>query len=454
MDAKLSVKQNIIIASTLFGMLFGAGNLIFPVHLGQMAGAEFIPASLGFVIAGVGIPILGIIAIGASKSDGLFVLTNNISRGFAYFLTTVLYLAIGPCFVMPRSASISFNSGLGSIIGDSFNHQIAFLIFSVVFFAIVTFFSLRPSGITTWIGKIINPIFLVFLGVLLIIALINPLADIFSIEPTPDYVQSPFFNGFQQGYATMDALAGLAFGIILINIVKDMGVKSASGITKSIVIPSLITGGLMVLIYTSTIIMGAQSRGVFDLSSNGSIALNQISNYYFGIYGDAVLFIIVTLASIKTSIGLTTSCSETFLEMYPNRFSYKKWASIFIAISFSISNIGLDNIIEISTPVLSFLYPIAIVLIILAFSGKHFEQSSIVYKWTVGLTCIPAFFGFLAGLPLPAIDFLQIHGIVEIVGNVFPFSDIGFGWVIPSILGFVIGLTVYKFKNKSLSKAD
>lgn len=283
MNKKLSSKQILVVASTLFGMIFGAGNLIFPVHMGQLAGSNFILGTLGFVITGVGIPILGIIAIGYSESKGLFSLTSKVGKYFAYIYTMILYLAIGPMCVMPRSASIAYGSGLSTIIGESFNQDLAFLIFSIIFFAITLFFSLKPSGITTSVGKIINPIFLIFLFFLIFVALLNPLANVFEVQPTAEYEAQPFFYGFIQGYGTMDALAGLAFGIILIDIVKRMGSREPSAITKNIMIPSVLTGCLMMTIYTLTIIMGVESRGGFDISSNGSIALSQISNNYFGI---------------------------------------------------------------------------------------------------------------------------------------------------------------------------
>lgn len=149
MDKKLNAKQIIVIASTLFGMLFGSGNLIFPVHLGQMAASNFIPATIGFVITGVGLPVLSVVAISVSESDGLYSLASKVSIKFANVYTIILFLTIGPLCVMPRSASISYNAGLSSIVGDKMDQHIAFLLFSLVFFGMVAFFAFKPTGITT-----------------------------------------------------------------------------------------------------------------------------------------------------------------------------------------------------------------------------------------------------------------------------------------------------------------
>ena len=192
-------------------------SLIFPIHLGQVAGSQIFLATLGFIATGVGIPLLGIIAIGFSRSNGLFDLVAHTSKRFATFFTCLLYLTIGPFFVIPRSASISYNVGMSTIIGDLFNQKVAYLIFSVLFFVIVAIFSFKPSGITTWIGKIINPLFLFFFFILIIVALFNPMGNAADIKPAQDFEEHPFFNGFLEGYGTMDVIAGIAFGIIIVN---------------------------------------------------------------------------------------------------------------------------------------------------------------------------------------------------------------------------------------------
>ena len=104
--------------------------------------------------------------------------------------------------------------------------NVVLLIFSLIFFALVLFFSLRPAGITVWIGKIINPLFLIFLSVLVISALINPSAGIAEVAPAAGYESGALFSGFIEGYGTMDAIAGLAFGIVVIDIIRSMGVTN------------------------------------------------------------------------------------------------------------------------------------------------------------------------------------------------------------------------------------
>lgn len=440
---RLSLKQKILVAGTLFGMFFGAGNLIFPVHLGQIAGSNSVTAMIGFIITAVGIPILGVAAIGNTHSDGLQSLSNRVGKGYGYFFTCLLYLTIGPFFAIPRCATTSFTTGVQPLIPDSFTESTALMIFSLAFFAIVLFFSLRPANITVWIGKIINPVFLVFLAILVISALCNPGAPISMAVPEEAYQNNALFSGFIEGYGTMDAIAGLAFGIVVIDIIRAMGVSDDRAAAKDVLSSGAMTGLLMAGIYAATIIMGAQSRGLFEISENGGIALAQISGHYLGSFGSIVLAVTITFACLKTSIGLVTSCADTFKRMFPNSFSYKIWATIFTVVSFLFSNFGLSKIISYSVPVLMFLYPLAITLILLALTEKLFGKDRIVYVCVTGFTCVAALFDLFKTLPEAVQNTLNLRPLIAFAEKYLPLYEINLGWVVPAAIGLAIGLIIH-----------
>ena len=352
MKKHLTFKQKILVAGTLFGMFFGAGNLIFPVHLGQLAGRNVLPAMIGFIITAVGIPILGVAAIGVTHSDGLQTLSGKVGKGYGIFFTCLLYLTIGPLFAIPRCATVSFTTGITPLLGADSPERLYLLLFSAVFFAFVLFFSLRPGKITVWIGKIINPLFLFFFAVLMLAALLAPGAAVSAVEPVEAYRSDAFFPALIEGYGTMDAIAGLAFGIVVIDVIRRMGVDNDDAIAEDVLSSGLLTGILMAVIYIVTILMGTQSRGLFEISENGGIALTQIAGHYLGGVGLFILAFTITFACLKTSIGLVTSCSETFVKMTHGKLSYKAWAILFTLFSFAVSNVGLSAIIEYSIPVL------------------------------------------------------------------------------------------------------
>ena len=449
MKKKLSFKEYVYVASMLFGLFFGAGNLIFPIHMGQMAGANMWVSVLGFLVTGVGLPLLGVAALGISRSTGLFDLSSKAGKPYGLFFTCLLYLTIGPFFAIPRCATTSFTVGLEQILPNNGRERLYLFLFTLAFFAAALIFSLFPGKILTVVGKILNPCFLLFLGVLVAVSLISPSAAVSDVAPQGDYVSKPFFTGFLDGYNTMDALAGLAFGIIVVRVISGLGVKEPGAIASNTVRSGIFSCLLMALIYVAVAVVGAQSRGIFDTSENGGIAFAQIAQHYLGYAGLFVLAATVTLACLKTSVGLITSCAETFSGIFKKGPSYRVWAIIFSAVSFLFANLGLNSIITYSLPVLMFLYPLAIVLILLALFGKFFGHDRRVYAWTIGFTLLPAVYdGFMTlNANVTIIDSTVIR---EITSKYLPFSDLGLGWLCPAAVGFAIGLTMHLVSRRKI----
>ena len=439
---KLTLRQKILVAGTLFGMFFGAGNLIFPVHLGQMAGQNALPAIIGFIITAVGIPILGVAAIGITHSDGLQTLSGKVGKGYGIFFTCLLYLTIGPLFAIPRCATVSFTTGITPLLGADSPERLYLLLFSAVFFAFVLFFSLRPGKITVWIGKIINPLFLFFFAVLMLAALLAPGAAVSAVEPVEAYRSGAFFPALIEGYGTMDAIAGLAFGIVVIDVIRRMGVDNDDTIAEDVLSSGLLTGALMALIYVVSIVVGAQSRGLFELSENGGIALTQIAGHYLGGVGLFILAFTITFACLKTSIGLVTACAETFSKMTNGKISYRSWAILFTVFSFAVSNIGLSAIIEYSIPMLMLIYPPAIALILLAFLGKFFAHDRTVYIATMIGTWAAAIFDCMKTLPAPVQTALHLDTPIAFAAAHLPLFDKNLGWLLPAVIGFAAGMAI------------
>ena len=191
------------------------GTLFSPFLWGSCRGTICGSAAAGFLITGVGLPLLGVAALGISREDGLMGVSSRVGRRYGKFFTCILYLTIGPFFAIPRCATVAYTVGVERIIPDSMQTAVL-AVFSLLFFAAVLFFSLRPGEILTWIGKVLNPLFLLFLGLLVIRALLSPMGSISGAAPEGAYAAGAFYQGFLEGYNTMDALAGLAFGIIVV----------------------------------------------------------------------------------------------------------------------------------------------------------------------------------------------------------------------------------------------
>ena len=284
----------------------------------------------------------------------------------------------------------------------------------------------------------------------MIAALLAPGAAASAVEPVAAYQSDAFFPSLIEGYGTMDAIAGLAFGIVVIDVIRRMGVDNDDAVAVDVLGSGVLTGLLMAVIYVVTILMGTQSRGLFEISDNGGIALTQIAGHYFGGVGQIILAVTITFACLKTSIGLVTSCSETFVKMTHGKISYKLWAILFTLFSFAVSNVGLSAIIEYSIPVLMLIYPPAIALIILAFIGKFFAHDRAVYVATMIGTWAAAIFDCMKTLPASVQTSLRLDVPIAFAEKYLPLFDKNLGWLLPALVGFVIGMLIRSSRKGAL----
>ncbi|WP_423407821.1 branched-chain amino acid transport system II carrier protein [Heyndrickxia sp. MSNUG] len=437
MQKKISFSTYGVIGTMLFGMYFGAGNLIFPIQLGQLAGTNFWHALIGFLVTAIGLPFLGILAIGLSGSNGLRDLASRVHPLFGVVFSMALYLTIGPFFAIPRTATVPFVVGFEPYINPG-QANLWLGIFSFVFFAIVYFFSLHPAKVMDYIGKYLTPAFLIFLLVLILTSIFKPMGNFG--EPSGDYTNLAFITGFKEGYNTMDALASLAFGIVVINAIKGQGITKPKDIANATLKSGIFAMALMMLIYGLITYMGASSINAIGTFDNGGQIFAAVAQHYFGSFGAILLAIIIVLACLKTSIGLITACSEFFNNLFP-KVSYKMFVLLLCIVSFTIANFGLNNIIQFAVPVLMFLYPLAIVLILLTLLSPLFGHKQSVYAASMLLTFFVSFFDGYSALAasLPNLTSSFFNSVKTFYMDYLPLYEIGLGWIIPALIGAAIG---------------
>lgn len=279
---KLTWKDYLVVASLLFGLFFGAGNLIFPLHLGQLAGSNWGTAAIGFLITGVLLPLLSVLAVAITHADGVYDIGKPLGAGFAVAFMVLIHATIGPLFGTPRTATVSFTVGLAPFIPKNM-HGLALLIFSALFFLAAFAFSYHQNNILSNVGKVLNPLFLALLFLVFVVAFACPLGNPQTAAVTAAYKHGALANGFLEGYNTMDALAGLAFGITVVTAVRGMGQKDAKNVSKVVAKSGLLAVLAIGIIYLLLILMGAMSLGRFKVSDNGGVAFNQIVNVYGGV---------------------------------------------------------------------------------------------------------------------------------------------------------------------------
>lgn len=245
---KKSTNSLIPIGLMLFALFFGAGNLIFPVFMGQNSGVNTILATIGFLLTGVGLPILAVAAIGYSGSD-LQALASRIHPKYAVFFTVLLYITIGPAFATPRTATTSFEIAVAPFFGSAMK-QMALYVFCFIFFVVSWWLSVTPTKLVNRIGKVITPVLLLFLALLFVFSIIHPMRP---WQPAADGYRDgmkALTQGFLDGYGTMDALAAFVFGIIVINSVRQYGAKTNEEVALCTLKSGLIAGFFLAIIET------------------------------------------------------------------------------------------------------------------------------------------------------------------------------------------------------------
>lgn len=446
MNNKVALSSQFAIGFMLFALFFGAGNLIFPAELGQYAGENLWKGIGGFLITGVGLPLLGVVAIAYSGSKNLEDLASRVSPAYGVFFTALLYLTIGPFFAAPRTATVAYEVGIMSYVPEN-NQQLGLFIFSIVFFAITLVFSLYPAKIVSNVGKVLAPTLVVLLGVLLVVAFVKPMGLIGNAES--GYVEGPFITGFLEGYNTMDALASLVFAIIVINTIRSFGVTNKGQILSVTVKTGFIAAILLAVIYVGISYLGGISVEHLGLFDNGGPVLSGAASYYFGTIGSVLLAVMITLACLTTAIGLVTANAEYFNTLFP-KISYKVLVVFFSTITFIIANFGLANIIAFSIPVLMFLYPLSIVLILLTFTSRLFNHARLVYVATIAITFLIAIVDGITELSKTLeVEFNFIQPVVDFYEKVLPFYEEGLGWLVPAFIVIVVTGIIAKVLNIS-----
>lgn len=422
----LSNKDIIFIGLMVFSLFFGAGNLIFPPELGQESGGNFPFAIAGFLISGVGLPLLGILAIAyVSEKGSSDDLSKKVHPIFAVALTSITYLTIGPFFAAPRTGVVSYEIGIVPFLQDGSN-SFTLAFFTIVYFLVVYILALNPGKFVDRFGKMITPFLLVALFILISAVIIKP----FNVPPSSsdEYRDYPLFKGITEGYLTMDAIVSIVFAMIIITSIRNRGIRD-----QRVIQAVIWKAGVIAVLCLSAVYIGLGYLGATSTSlqfTTGASILSGVSEAYFGIYGNVILGLVILLACIPTATGLVSSCALYFNKLIPT-ISYKAFVTVFVLFSGVIANVGLEQLINLSVPVLNFIYPIIIVLIFLAFLDKLFNGEKLVYRLSIFFTTVVSLNDGLVAINKNW-DF--ISPIISL-----PYHEIGFGWVLPAIFGGILG---------------
>ena len=414
---KLGKKNMTLVSLMLFSLFFGAGNLIFPPFLGQMAGTNTPLAMLGFLVTAVLLPVLGVVVV--AEFDGLDKLAGKVNPKFSLFFTVVIYLSIGPGLGIPRAASVPFEMAILPYLPDSASPEKYMLLYSLVFFLTAMWLALTPNKLVERIGKFLTPSLLFLMAGLFFSFLFKGEA---SVAPAKGaYAEGPLVKGFLEGYNTMDAIAALNFGLVIATTLRSLQVKEKKDVMHYTVRAGMVAGTILAMVYGMLSYLGMHTSNVYDLQDNGAWTLRCIVHQLFGSTGALILAAIFTLACLTTCVGLITSISQYFSTLV-KKVSYRTWVYTIVGFSFLVCNQGLNTILSISVPVLNMVYPVAIVLIVLGLFNRFYEKNTMMYPLTVGAAGLVSVLYAMEQLGLPM-------GFVSAALSRLPFYGLGMGWV-------------------------
>ena len=425
-------KDVLLTGFALFAMLFGAGNLIFPPMLGYETNSSWVPTMLAFTITGVGFPFLGILSV-SIVGNGIKDFANRVSPTFSKIFAIISILAIGPMLAIPRTGATAYEI---TFLHNGMNNTIYKYIYLICYFGIVILFSLKANKVIERVGKILTPILLLLLFLIIVKGIFFS-----GLSIKPDIYPHAFKRGFLEGYQTMDTIASIAYaGIIL------KAIKNGRNLTQKQEFDFLIKAGLvailsLALIYGGFALVGAKMHSVLVTKDKIEL-LVKTTSYLLGGYGNLILAICVAGACLTTAIGLVATVGEFFSSI--TSFKYEKIVVFTVIISFLLSILGVENIIRISVPILVFIYPVMISLIILNLFGKYIKNDYI-YKGVVLFTGI---IGLIESLASIGITNTYTNSVLEIL----PFSDYGLTWLFPGLIGYILFSLIFRkigrIKNK------
>lgn len=424
----INKRQMMKISFLLFSIFFGAGNLIFPPFLGQCSGSAMVPALVGFLVTAVVLPVLGVIVI--AEFGGLDKLSSRVGPKFAIFFSIMIYLSLGPGLAIPRAASVPFEMAVAPYLPAAANVTVWRIVYSLVFFAVSLWLCLTPSKLLDRFGYVLTPALLLLIFVLSASFLAR--GKVAFAGPQPDYASGGLLKGFIDGYQTMDAIAGLNFGLVVSTTLMSMGVTETGDIVKHTRKVGLWVGAMLGLVYVMLTYLGAASSGVYSLEGNGAWTLRCIVAQLYGEAGGIVIASIFTLACLTTCVGLTNSISQFFHQLFP-KVSYRAFVFIITAFSFLVCNQGLNTILSISVPILNAIYPASILLILMGLLDKVWNGNKLIYPVTiypVGVVSV-----------LFALQDMGVNiGSVVFWDRLLPGFSMGFGWVTVAVICIGISL--------------
>ncbi|MDY2941118.1 MAG: branched-chain amino acid transport system II carrier protein [Varibaculum sp.] len=433
---KNKVLSILITGLALFAMFFGAGNLILPVMIGVEGGRSAATVVAGFVLTGVLLPVLAMVAA-ATSENGLEGIASRIGRYPGVVFAWMAILTTGVLYAVPRVATVSFNMSAGAI-GNLSDRpgSIGLFIYTLIFLLVTAFFVVNPSNLMDKIGGWLTPALLILMVLMIVSALLRlkPVHD----EPAEKYLSGPFVSGLLTGYNTLDAIASLVFGLIIITALRERGFRSGTELFRATALSGLIAGTILVLVYIGLASIGVRIGDV-DVP-DGATGLAYAAKLLFGAPGQWILGIIAILACLTTSVGLIGASVQFFTRQLP-RVPRTVLLVAHTLIALAIANLGLVNLMNVVVPLMYLCYPVTIAVVLVSlidiFVPGHLYYTYRCVFWPA------AIFGLIDAIAQGFSLFqATMPDAFETLQHTIPLANLSLGWVVPVLVLLIVGLGI------------
>lgn len=367
----------------MFSMFFGAGNIVFPLALGQYTQDKNAYGILGLILTAVCVPLLGLLAM--MLFDGNYSnFFRRIGKAPGFLLTLLILGLIGPFGGIPRCITISYSTI------EAFQFQtlswMNLPLFSGISCILIFLFTFRPGKVLDLLGLVLTPVLLLSLALIVIKGLwIMPDA-----HHSGHTAWQTFSQGVLSGYNTMDLLAAFFFSSVVLLCLQKNGFSDKKGMLSAAVTGSLIAAVLLSLVYVAFSFLAAG----YSPSLNGIAPDQLLGTLAFQLLGPQaglIASIAVCFACFTTEIALTAVFAE-FLHrtLLKEKISYGVALCITLLLSFLVSTLHFEGISAFLVPVLQICYPALIVLAVLNILYKFYDYKPVkpFFYGTVALTLL------------------------------------------------------------------
>jgi branched-chain amino acid:cation transporter, LIVCS family len=419
------VRDSLIFGFAFFAVFFGAGNLIFPPSIGFVSGTDWPVALVGFVLTGIILPLLALIAV--LNAEGKFeVLTNPISSWFYKAFNMVCMICIAMLVTVPRTAATTHELGVNTLFPD-----IPAFVTMIIFFGLTFYFAMDKSNLIDKVGKILTPGLFAILLFIVLKGTFDPVG-----APIETRLPKSFSNSFIAAYQTGDVFTGLLCASVFIAGIVGKGYTEASSMRKIVINGTVIAGVGLLIVYGGLLYLGAAGSGMFPKDIESTALLIGLIDHLLGDYGTISLAIAVSLACLTTAIGITASIADFLSQLTNNKVSYRIWVILVCISGVSVGLLGVEKIINFALPLFLGLYPVSILLVFLGLFLKYIPNAG-AYKGSVILTLFISLFETLGAF---GIDVKFANNLISML----PLSANGFAWLFPAIIGFIGGALIHK----------